>query len=198
MPPSQVRLHHRRILTYGRCRALERDAPALEDIGAVGEARARRRPSARRAGPSRPRCSSAESRAKISLTEDRRQAERRLVEQQHARPGHEPARHREHLLLAARERAGRVSSSFSRSAGKRAERAFQVRAPRRRRRAGLAARARPASDCRARSGRRRRPVPRAPARCRAVPPTTRAGRRCLDPVERDATGCRDAGRRRWS
>src|SRR6266478_1328918 len=37
--------------------------------------------------------------------DQRRQAERRLVKQEQARTRHEGARHREHLLLAARERA---------------------------------------------------------------------------------------------
>ena len=38
--------------------------------------------------------------------EQRREAERRLVEQEQPRPLHERAREREHLLLAAAERAG--------------------------------------------------------------------------------------------
>ena len=37
--------------------------------------------------------------------DERREAERGLVEQHEARPQHQRARHREHLLLAARERA---------------------------------------------------------------------------------------------
>ena len=38
--------------------------------------------------------------------DDRRQAERRLVEQQQARPVHQRARQRQHLLLAARQQPG--------------------------------------------------------------------------------------------
>ena len=48
----------------------------------------------------------------------RRQAERRLVEQQDARLCHQPARDRQHLLLAAGEKSG-AAVSRSRSRGKR-------------------------------------------------------------------------------
>jgi hypothetical protein len=40
------------------------------------------------------------------IDEDRRQAQRRLVDNQNLRIGHQPAGDRKHLLLAARERAG--------------------------------------------------------------------------------------------
>ena len=43
------------------------------------------------------------------LDDERRQAERRLVEQQEARPAHQRARDREHLLLAARQRAAALA-----------------------------------------------------------------------------------------
>ena len=39
---------------------------------------------------------------------ERSETERRLVHQQEARPRHERPRHRQHLLLAARERAGQL------------------------------------------------------------------------------------------
>ena len=39
------------------------------------------------------------------LDQDRREPERRLVEQQEPRPGHQRPADREHLLLAARQRA---------------------------------------------------------------------------------------------
>ena len=42
--------------------------------------------------------------------EERREAERRLVEQQQPRPLHECAREREHLLLAAAERPGLLAA----------------------------------------------------------------------------------------
>ena len=43
------------------------------------------------------------------LDEQRREAERRLVEQQQARPTHQRARDRQHLLLAARQACRRVA-----------------------------------------------------------------------------------------
>src|SRR5207237_2220834 len=46
------------------------------------------------------------------LDEDRREAERRLVEQQHPRLGHERAPDREHLLLAAGERSAELRGPF--------------------------------------------------------------------------------------
>ena len=42
------------------------------------------------------------------LDHQRRQAERRLVQQQHLGPAHQRAADRHHLLLAAGQRAGRI------------------------------------------------------------------------------------------
>src|SRR5438132_1691258 len=46
------------------------------------------------------------------LRDQRRETERGLVEQQETRPSHERARDREHLLLAARERASALVAPF--------------------------------------------------------------------------------------
>ena len=46
------------------------------------------------------------------LDDERRQAHRQLVEQQHGRIGREATGHREHLLLAARHRAGQLAAAF--------------------------------------------------------------------------------------
>src|SRR6266699_380488 len=58
--------------------------------------------------------------------EERRQPERRLVEQQQLRPEHQRARYREHLLLASRERAGLLAQTLL-EAREVAEDALQVR-----------------------------------------------------------------------
>ena len=49
---------------------------------------------------------------KISLHDQRRQAERRLVEQHQLRAQHQRARNRQHLLLAARQRARLLLPAF--------------------------------------------------------------------------------------
>ena len=46
------------------------------------------------------------------LDDQRREAERRLVEQQQPRPAHQRARDRQHLLLAARQRAAALRRAF--------------------------------------------------------------------------------------
>jgi hypothetical protein len=46
------------------------------------------------------------------LDQQRREAERRLVEDQQARLAHQPASDRQHLLLAARQRAGRLGPAL--------------------------------------------------------------------------------------
>ena len=51
------------------------------------------------------------------LDDDRRQPHRQLVEQEQRRVGREPARHREHLLLAARQRARELRCAVRRGAG---------------------------------------------------------------------------------
>ena len=55
---------------------------------------------------------SSAKRAEDLLHQQRRQAQRRLVKQQHPRPGHEGATQCQHLLLAAREGAGRLSHAL--------------------------------------------------------------------------------------
>ena len=52
------------------------------------------------------------------LDQQRRQAERRLVEDQQLRLGHQAAADREHLLLAARQRAGALAPAARRGAGR--------------------------------------------------------------------------------
>jgi hypothetical protein len=47
------------------------------------------------------------------LHQQRRQPHRRLVQQQHLRARHQPARDRQHLLLAAGERARRLVLALS-------------------------------------------------------------------------------------
>ena len=69
--------------------------------------RAPARRSARPAGSRRPRAWIARMIVEHLGDDERREAERRLVEQQQPRPRHQRARDRDHLLLAARERAGR-------------------------------------------------------------------------------------------
>ena len=50
--------------------------------------------------------------SKIVVDGERRQARRRLVEEQHLGCGHERAREREHLTLAPGERPGRLSPAL--------------------------------------------------------------------------------------
>ena len=69
-----------------------------------------RAPSRRSARPAAPRCPrrcTSRIARNIACTIDRRQAERRLVEQQQARLRHQRAADRDHLLLSARQRARR-------------------------------------------------------------------------------------------
>ena len=70
------------------------------------------------------------SRRTSSCTIERRQAERRLVEQQQPRLRHQRAADRDHLLLAARQLAGRAASSLSAQRREQREHArSSVRAP---------------------------------------------------------------------
>ena len=55
---------------------------------------------------------------KSSDTIQRREPERRLVQQQQPRPRHERPREREHLLLAAGQRAGRLVPALARATGR--------------------------------------------------------------------------------
>ena len=124
------------------------------------------------------------------LDDPRREAERGLVEQQHARAGHQRAADREHLLLAAGEQAGALGPALAQDReqlvdARPGRRAPACRAPRARRRAGSPRR----------SGRRRCAAPRGPGRGRRgrcprgrAPTRLRAGER-----DRAAVTCR-AGR----
>src|SRR6185369_10155188 len=60
------------------------------------------------------------------LDDFRRQAERRLVEQEQARKSHERAPEREHLLLAAGERSGTLALAL-REARKKSENFFELK-----------------------------------------------------------------------
>ena len=81
--------------------------------------RARGRPSGRPAGCVAPLVAQSVERGEEVVDDRRREAERRLVEQQEARLRHQAARDRQHLLLAAREQTC-AASRRSRSRGKRA------------------------------------------------------------------------------
>ena len=59
------------------------------------------------------------------LHDQRRQAERRLIQQQQPRPQQQRARDRQHLLLAARKRAGLLAEALAQS-GEIAEHALEV------------------------------------------------------------------------
>ena len=87
-------------------RALDGDAADLEDVGAadVSSAMFAFCSTTSTVSPSSAfRCSHDPEQL---LDDRRRQPERRLVEHQQPRPGDERAREREHLLLAAAQRAG--------------------------------------------------------------------------------------------
>ena len=51
--------------------------------------------------------------AKICCDQDRREAQRRLVEEQHPRLGHQRPADGEHLLLAARQRAALLAGALA-------------------------------------------------------------------------------------
>src|ERR1700682_97767 len=59
------------------------------------------------------------------LHQERRQSQRRLVEKEQARVGHQPARDGQHLLLAARERPGQLPDALA-QAGKEREPPLEV------------------------------------------------------------------------
>src|SRR5205085_1107495 len=87
--------------------AAEHDATLLEDVPAIGDGERRLRhlldDQEREAVVTQTR-----ERLEYLGHETRRQPERRLVEQQQPGPRHQRTRDREHLLLAARERAGEL------------------------------------------------------------------------------------------
>src|SRR5207248_1204224 len=56
-----------------------------------------------------------------AIDEDRREPHGRLVHADHTRPTHQRARHRDHLLLAARERASRLAGAFAQTWEQRSE-----------------------------------------------------------------------------
>ena len=121
--------------------------------------------------------------AENRLDEERREPERRLVQQQQPRPAHQGPPDRQHLLLAARHRAGLLVEPFA-QAGKRR----RARAPcRRRSRASTCARTRPARGFRGRSCAGKRAGPRASGRFPGA--RSRAARARADrwPSKRDAS-----------
>ena len=82
------------------------DAAGLEHVGVVGELERQRRVLLDQQHAHLLLLVDAAHDAEDLLHDQRRQAERRLVEQHQARPQHQRAADRQHLLLAARQRAG--------------------------------------------------------------------------------------------
>ncbi len=103
--------------------------------------------------------------AKQLIDHDRREPERQLVDDENLRIGHQPARDRHHLLLAARQRAGLLALALGEARKQREHLVEPVgifAAPR-------AWRTRPFPDFRRRSSRRTIAGLPAPARSRAPP-----------------------------
>ena len=121
--------------------------PFSSTYAAVRELRARARRSARRAGsscPSRLICAEV---LEDLLHHHRREAEARLVQHEEARPRHEPAADRAHLLLAAGQRARELARALGEPREEREHALERLAAPR----ARVARRRRPARGSRARS-----------------------------------------------
>src|SRR5207245_3933932 len=92
-------------------RARGDNAPAFDDIGAIGEREGE--PGHLVDEQDRRRLGAQPVERREEVVDHRgREAERGLVEQQHLRPAHQAARDREHLLLAAREQAGALMQPF--------------------------------------------------------------------------------------
>jgi len=128
--PAEIRVDHGRVGGDRGRGALEGDAPALEDIGAVGQ----------RQGLEGHLLDEQDGHALLPQAADGGedftnehggQTQRRLVEEHDAWPRHEPARHRQHLLLAAGEGRGR-EIKLPGQGGKERERGVQIGADRRR------------------------------------------------------------------
>ena len=119
----------------------------------------------------RPRDFSAATFAEDLLGQHRREAHRGLVEQQQLRARHQRAADRQHLLLSARQRAGRDRRA-SRPAPGTSRRPRRDRARCRHRGASR----RQAADCRRRRAARTPAALPAPARCRRA--RARAARAC--------------------
>ena len=172
---------------------LARDAAALQHVAAVGERRARRARSARPGRRRRPTRLISSSASKIERDQPGRDAERGLVEHQQARRAHERAADRDHLLLAARQRADELAAAIAQHGEERVDalEAFGLHG------AARGARRRPARGSPPRSCCRTAAGPRAPAPGRARRSGAHAAGR--DP-RRPSGWCRpaDAEARRWT
>src|SRR6266850_5873534 len=97
---AKVRLPHPRVARQRGRLAFERDAPVLQDIGAVRELqRGERVLLDEQEG--KPRALELAQALEDLLPHERRKSQRRLVQHQHARPRHHGAPDGEHLLFAA-------------------------------------------------------------------------------------------------
>ena len=101
--------------------------------------------------------------SKMSLVSLRRQPQARLVEQDQRRAGHQRPRDRQHLLLPARQQAGRLARAFVAGSGS-SEDALRGRARPRRDRGACR---RPSAGCRAPTAAGTPRALRARGRCRA-------------------------------
>ena len=86
--------------------ARQHDAAGLDEVGVVGEVERHRRVLLHHQHADALLLVHRAQDAEQLLHDERREAEGGLVQQHELGPQHERARHREHLLLAARERAG--------------------------------------------------------------------------------------------
>src|SRR5258708_17203647 len=103
----------------------ERDLPGLHDIAAMGEAERVVRVLLDQEHRDLLLLVDLADHLEDLLDDERREAERRLVEQQEARAAHQRAADRQHLLLAARERAAALAPAPL-AAGKEREDAAQI------------------------------------------------------------------------
>ena len=87
------------------------DAAVFHDVGAVGDAQGLIRVLLYEEHGRAVRVDLLDDRENL-LDDDRREAERRLVEQEQGRTGHDRAGNGEHLLLAARKRAARLEATL--------------------------------------------------------------------------------------
>ena len=97
--------------------ALVADAAALEHVGGLRERRARAWANCSIRSTPTPFAATASSVGHEPLDDDRREAERELVDEHDARAGDERLGEHDHLLLAARERARRCAVQRVSSSG---------------------------------------------------------------------------------
>ena len=119
---SEVRRRTSGIGEERRRRALAGDRGRARARSRGGRGRAPRARSARPGRPTTPRPVDLAEHPKIASTIRGARPERRLVEHEQPRPGHERAPDGDHLLLAARQRAGELASALAQAREHRVDR----------------------------------------------------------------------------